>query len=247
MIDLIIHAGTKLALEQWLAARGLGTLTQDTNPASPTFGQYFYGHTAPGMWHWWRHPDGKVMKTAPVYSGQTLVTPAVMFTGYFGMLNFPGPAIPIEDWIRNNTAVSVLDTFTGYGGEGITILNPDDISAHLISIGQPDHTMVNGVRWSDPNMWWLGPVMVGTEREYEGQIWRSLIPFNVYNPSQYPAGWELVGDIPPQVEAWVQPQGAHDSYQIGDKVLFNGSVYESLINGNSWSPAVYPAGWRLVP
>ena len=44
---------------------------------------------------------------------------------------------------------------------------------------------------------------------------------------------------------WQQPTGAHDAYNIGDLVRFNGQVYKSLINGNSWSPAAYPAGWEL--
>ena len=45
---------------------------------------------------------------------------------------------------------------------------------------------------------------------------------------------------------WVQPTGAHDAYNIGDKVTYNGQVYESLINGNTWSPTAYPAGWKLI-
>lgn len=43
---------------------------------------------------------------------------------------------------------------------------------------------------------------------------------------------------------WVQPTGAHDAYQTGDRVLYNGVVYESVINGNVWAPDVYPAGWK---
>ena len=45
---------------------------------------------------------------------------------------------------------------------------------------------------------------------------------------------------------WAQPTGAHDAYQTGDKVLYNGQVYESVIDGNTWSPDEYPAGWSLV-
>jgi len=55
----------------------------------------------------------------------------------------------------------------------------------------------------------------------------------------------IVVDIP----VWVQPTGAHDAYQIGDRVHFptiNDPVYESLINANVWSPVTYAAGWRLV-
>jgi len=45
---------------------------------------------------------------------------------------------------------------------------------------------------------------------------------------------------------WVQPTGAHDAYNIGDKVRFNGKVYESKINANVWSPSVYAAGWKEI-
>lgn len=48
------------------------------------------------------------------------------------------------------------------------------------------------------------------------------------------------------VHDWVQPTGAHDAYQKGDKVRYNGNVYESLIDGNVWSPDAYPAGWQKL-
>lgn len=50
-------------------------------------------------------------------------------------------------------------------------------------------------------------------------------------------------------EVWQQPTGAHDAYNTGDRVLYpdeNGQIYESLINGNTWAPDVYPQGWKLV-
>lgn len=45
---------------------------------------------------------------------------------------------------------------------------------------------------------------------------------------------------------WRQPTGAHDAYNIGDKVSYDGRHYTSLINGNVWSPDAYPAGWQLT-
>ena len=45
-------------------------------------------------------------------------------------------------------------------------------------------------------------------------------------------------------DEWVQPTGAHDVYNLGDCVTFNGDEYISLINNNSWSPIVYPQGWQ---
>lgn len=42
---------------------------------------------------------------------------------------------------------------------------------------------------------------------------------------------------------WSQPTGAHDAYNKGDIVDYNGVLYESLIDGNVYSPDAYPAGW----
>lgn len=45
---------------------------------------------------------------------------------------------------------------------------------------------------------------------------------------------------------WVQPLGASDAYNTGDIVSYNGTLYESIIDGNTWSPEAYPAGWKVV-
>ena len=44
---------------------------------------------------------------------------------------------------------------------------------------------------------------------------------------------------------WSQPTGAHDAYNTGDIVDYNGKLYQSLINGNVYSPEAYPAGWQI--
>lgn len=44
---------------------------------------------------------------------------------------------------------------------------------------------------------------------------------------------------------WSQPTGVHDAYNIGDVVDYNGTLYQSLIDGNVYSPEAYPAGWAV--
>lgn len=44
---------------------------------------------------------------------------------------------------------------------------------------------------------------------------------------------------------WSQPTGAHDAYNKGDIVDYNGTLYRSTIDGNIWSPEAYPAGWDV--
>lgn len=44
---------------------------------------------------------------------------------------------------------------------------------------------------------------------------------------------------------WSQPTGAHDAYNTGDIVDYNDTLYQSLIDGNIYSPEAYPAGWQI--
>ena len=45
---------------------------------------------------------------------------------------------------------------------------------------------------------------------------------------------------------YVQPTGAHDAYNIGDKITYNGKKYECQMNGCVWNPDDYPKGWKIV-
>lgn len=44
---------------------------------------------------------------------------------------------------------------------------------------------------------------------------------------------------------WSRPSGAHDAYNSGDIVNYNGGLYQSKIDGNTWSPDEYPDGWEV--
>jgi hypothetical protein len=102
----------------------------------------------------------------------------------------------------------------------------------------------------DDNPWeWIQPLgahdayPLGAKVLFEGDVWESTINANVWAPGV--TGWKnLTGTTPETYAAFVQPTGAHDAYNIGDKVTFEGHLWESLINANVWSPTVYPAGWR---
>ena len=50
---------------------------------------------------------------------------------------------------------------------------------------------------------------------------------------------------PTVIPDWEQPDSTNP-YMTGDKVRYNGHVYQSLIDNNIWSPEAYPAGWQLI-
>lgn len=84
--------------------------------------------------------------------------------------------------------------------------------------------------------------------QYKGKLYKVIQEHTSqadWIPSEVPA---LYLSMMPEgvIPEWVQPTGSHDAYNKGDKVIFEGDVYESLIDGNSWSPVDYPQGWEIV-
>ena len=89
---------------------------------------------------------------------------------------------------------------------------------------------------------------VGDLVEYNNELYeviQSHTSQSDWTPDVVPALFKsktVVAVIP----EFVQPTGSHDAYSIGDKVIFDGQTYESLINANVWSPTDYPTGWLLI-
>lgn len=61
-----------------------------------------------------------------------------------------------------------------------------------------------------------------------------------WTPDATPALWVKVSIE--EWPEWVQPTGAHDAYNKGDKVSYNGKHYISTIDANTYAPGVY--GWE---
>lgn len=70
---------------------------------------------------------------------------------------------------------------------------------------------------------------------------------NTWTPTDAPSLWAKVlitgtETTPPE---WEQP-GSTNPYMTGDRVTYNGKVYESTIDNNVWRPDEYPEGWKEI-
>lgn len=65
-----------------------------------------------------------------------------------------------------------------------------------------------------------------------------------WTPDTTPSLYDAIGLDEAGYPVWSQPTGAHDAYNTGDIVDYNGVLYKSLIDGNVYSPDAYPAGWE---
>ena len=66
-----------------------------------------------------------------------------------------------------------------------------------------------------------------------------------WRPDVTPALYVAIGLDEQGYPVWSQPTGAHDAYNKGDIVNYNGALYQSLVDGNVYSPIDYPAGWAV--
>lgn len=106
----------------------------------------------------------------------------------------------------------------------------------------------------------------GSKFIYKGRVWESLMDGYCWEPDAPGIDERFVVDVTdrfvktvgeepkapepaveqPTAPAYRQPSGAHDAYKQGDRVTYNGVVYESTINANVWTPDAYPQGWKKL-
>ena len=91
---------------------------------------------------------------------------------------------------------------------------------------------------------------VGEYIQYNDKLYKVLQAHTVqeqWTPEAAPSLFAevLVDPTGETILEWKQPDSTNP-YMAGDKVKYEGVIYESLINNNVWSPAAYPAGWRQI-
>lgn len=87
-------------------------------------------------------------------------------------------------------------------------------------------------------------VNIGTLRLYENELYKCVQAHTTqsdWTPDITPALW-VIKSAPGVIPGWAQPDSTNP-YMIGDKVTYNGRIWESSINANVWAPSAYPAGW----
>lgn len=85
--------------------------------------------------------------------------------------------------------------------------------------------------------------------KYNGKLYKVLLDHTSqadWTPDTAVSLFVEVADPSIEYPDFKQPTGAHDAYNTGDKVTFNGKHYICKTDACTWSPSDYPAGWELV-
>ena len=93
-----------------------------------------------------------------------------------------------------------------------------------------------------------GEYAAGDRVRYDGVLYKCLQAHTAqadWNPVDAPSLWAevLAGQDGTAIGEWVQPDSTNP-YMRGDRVSYNGKIYESEVDNNVWAPGVY--GWIEV-
>lgn len=95
-------------------------------------------------------------------------------------------------------------------------------------------------------LWEVGVAyVVGDRRQYNELLYKCVQAHTSqadWTPDVVPALW--VRTYTDEYPEWVQPTGAQDAYNTGDKVSHNDKHWISTVDANVWEPSVY--GWDEV-
>lgn len=68
-----------------------------------------------------------------------------------------------------------------------------------------------------------------------------------WEPGVAPALWYAYhGTSPETARPYIQPTGAHDVYRLGEYIIDDGRIKPPTVDNMAYSPAAYPAGWRIA-
>ena len=114
-----------------------------------------------------------------------------------------------------------------------------------LAANQTDEILIDNMaafpHWNGDGVQYLTGMLV----QYDDKLYRVIQPHNSqpdWTPDKVPALFVRVSVE--EFPEWVQPTGAHDAYNKGDKVTHNGLRWISAADSNVWEPGVY--GWTNI-
>jgi len=152
------------------------------------------------------------------------------------------PALPDSGWLEagrvydyNGTLVMVRQSHHR------TIYAPEETPALFVVYREDADAVLD---------WVVGEsIIIGMRRVYGGVEYRCIQAHVIDSPEWTPPAtlgvlWEVHTEPGDEPQPWVQPTGAHDAYNKGDRVTYEGWIWESTIDANVWAPGVY--GWVQI-
>ena len=125
----------------------------------------------------------------------------------------------------------------------LTTLDPEADKEKIMEVPSVFPKYVVGKAYAVKEVFSYGENEVGDPQLY--QVLQAHTSAAEWTPDVATSLYKKIGVTDEGYAEWVQPLGASDAYNTGDIVSYNGVLYKSLIDNNTWSPEAYPAGWEV--
>ena len=165
------------------------------------------------------------------------------------------PYVPTQDELDEQEAVAAKNELQTLVVNAMMMSLADDDLVETKNTYQTKlRSISDGVALKIPEVF---PHWSGNSKEYvkDDKVLYNNVLYKVLQNHTSQGGWtpeaapslfaKVLTSTTGEILEWEQPSSTNP-YMKGDKVRFNGKIYESIIDNNVWSPEAYPQGWKEV-
>lgn len=164
------------------------------------------------------------------------------------------PYVPTQDELDEQEAVAAKNELQTLAVNAMMMsLANDDLVETKNTYQTKLRSISDGAALKMPEVFphWSGnskEYVKGDKVLYDGVLYKVLQNHTSqegWTPTSAPSLFAKVLTSEGEILDWEQPSSTNP-YMKGDKVKYNGKIYESVIDNNVWSPEAYPQGWKEV-
>ena len=164
------------------------------------------------------------------------------------------PYVPTQDELDEQEAVAAKNELQTLAVNAMMMSLADDDLVETKNIYQTKlRSISDGATLKMPEVF---PHWSGSSKEYvkDDKVLYNNVLYKIlqnhtsqegWTPTSAPSLFAKVLTSEGEILDWEQPSSTNP-YMKGDKVRYNGKVYESLIDNNVWAPDAYPLGWKEI-
>lgn len=165
------------------------------------------------------------------------------------------PYVPTQDELDEQEAAAVKNELQTLAVNAMMMSLADDDLVQTKNTYQTKlRSISDGAALKMPEIF---PHWSGNSKEYvkDDKVLYNDVLYKVLQNHTSQGGWtpeaapslfaKVLTSTTGEILEWEQPSSTNP-YMKGDKVRFNGKIYENIIDNNVWSPEAYPQGWKEV-
>jgi len=155
-----------------------------------------------------------------------------------------------SEWIEPLPVVEALSIDDFMAAQSVFVLAANGVELPMERRVEADNVMARAARMealADGTEWrvgvWYAEGTIITRNGVNFVAVQGHFSQAIWLPEDIPALWERMRE---QYAEWIRPTGVHDAYRTGDRFIFNGVVFEVVVDFMVHSPDEFAAGFIVI-